>query len=161
MSAQTISPQKGAELGAVCRGFAASALFQVPFAEKPFPRRYRKIHKIKRKIAKLPHPFRCDVSLSSTPPQRGSPRKASPVFRAVGYFYLVKKRKICHNGYKPGEIRQKPPCKFSTFAERNFQKARNIKSKTTNPLCPKGKTSIVEPEEYTALRARPVCPGWV
>ena len=88
--------------------------------------------------------------LFSDPSQR-SPPKARLIFRLVEYFYLVKKRKICQKGYILGKTHQKHPYKFSTFAGRNFQKARIIKSKTTNPLCPKGKTSILEPEEYTAL----------
>ena len=39
---------------------------------------------------------------------------------------------------------------FSTFAERNFQKARFLKNETTKTLLQNVKTSILEPEKITA-----------
>lgn len=39
---------------------------------------------------------------------------------------------------------------FSTFAERNFQKARFLKNETTKTLLQMVKTSILEPEKITA-----------
>ena len=123
-------------------------------------KRYSKIYKIKRKIAKLTCKYR-----GTAPFFRPITTEASRKCRSRFWnCWILSSREAAQNMSErlhSRETHQKRPYKFSTFAGRNFQKARIIKSKTTNPLCPKGKTSILEPEEYTALRARPVCPGCV
>ena len=55
------------------------------------------------------------------------------------------------NWLQTGKMSQNNPADFSAFAERIFQKARFLKNETTKTLLQTVKTSILEPEEITAL----------